>query len=190
MNVQFQDNTTKNYSWLKRGKSCSVENINFSNSINTASAITSDGYSLWYLKSRTTTSREIIRFIESLFKLIKITRGIEKDEIGIILDNCQTHRSKLVQNYAMKSLAILYFIPAYAPELAPIETYFSRIKSAVIRESKSCEINLKTKKWMDLVSKVLQNIRKDYIKSLWKSYIQLIKEELKSIVVSDDGDHI
>ena len=190
MNVQFQNNTSKSYSWLKRGKSCSIRNINFTNSVNMVSAITSDGFSLWYLKSRTTNSKEIIRFLESLFKFIKITRGIEKYEIGVILDNWQTHRSELVANYVRKESARLYFIPAYAPELAPIETYFSRIKSLVIRESKHYDVNLKTKKGINLVSKVLQNITWDYIKALWRSYIRLLKDELRTVTNWTEGDHI
>ena len=52
----------------------------------------------------------------------------------IILDNYKIHLSELVQNYEIKILARFYFILAYASKLAPIEIYFSLIKSSVIRK--------------------------------------------------------
>ena len=134
MKVLFQNNTKRCYSWLKRGDSWSTNNIMFSDSINMISAIASNGYSISLLKSSTTTSKDIIRFLGSLLKFIKITTGIEKHEIEVILDNWPTHRSKIVENYARKSLIRFYFLPAYAPELVPIETYFSRLKSIVTKE--------------------------------------------------------
>ena len=134
MKVLFQNNTKRCYSWLKRGDSWSINNIMFSDSINMISAIFSNGYSISLLKSSATTSKDIIRFLGSLLKFIKITTGIEKHEIGVILDNWPTHRSKIVENYVRKSLIRFYFLPAYAPELAPIETYFSRLKSIVTNE--------------------------------------------------------
>ena len=82
MNELSQINTTKNYSWLNRGKSCSVRNIHFINSINMISAIESNGTSLLYLKSSKTTSKEIIKFLETLFKLLKVTMGLEKVKLG------------------------------------------------------------------------------------------------------------
>ena len=109
------------------------------------SAIASNGISLWFLKASKTTSIEIIKFLKTLFKLMKITNGFEKSEIGIILDNWRTHRSRKIKDYNKRERVNLYFISAYKSELASIKTNFSRIKSTVIKESKSCELNLKSK---------------------------------------------
>ena len=83
MNAQSQNNTTKNYSWLKRGQSCSIKNIHFVNSINMISAIASNGTSLWYFKVSKTTSIEIIKFLKTLFKLMKITNEIENQKLEL-----------------------------------------------------------------------------------------------------------
>ena len=66
------------------------------------SAIASNGISLWYLKASKTYSIEIIKFLKKLFKLMKILNGIEKSEIGIILDNWRTHRSRKFEDYEKK----------------------------------------------------------------------------------------
>ena len=109
------------------------------------SAIASNGISLWFLKASKTTSIEKIKFLKTLFKLMKITNGFEKSEIGIILDNWRTHWSRKIKDYEKRERVNLYFISAYKPELASIKTNFSRIKSTEIKESKSCELNLKSK---------------------------------------------
>ena len=62
-----------------------------------------------------------------------------------------------------------------------MKTYFSRIKSIVIKESKSCEVNLQSKRGANLVLDVLKNVRKEYICSLWKSYVCQIEQEIASI---------
>ena len=102
--------------------------------------------------------------------ILRLNKRNKKIWNGIILDNCQIYLSKLVQNYAVKILASFYFISTNAIELTYIETYFSRIKSTVIREFKLCEINLTSLKGMDFVSKVLQNIREEIYNYCGKLY--------------------
>jgi len=60
--------------------------------------------------------------------LLKIRERNGEKKIIAILDNFSTHRSKMVINYA-KSLNIdLIFLPAYSPDLNPIEFIWKSIK--------------------------------------------------------------
>ena len=128
MKVLFQNNTKRCYSWLKRGDSWSINNIMFSDSINMISAIASNGYSISLLKRSTTISKDIIRFLGSLLKFIKITTGIEKHEIGIILDNWPSHRSKIVENYARKSLIKVLSLACLCTRAGPYWNIFLETK--------------------------------------------------------------
>ena len=97
------------------------------------SAITSDGYSLNYLKYNTTIAQTIIGFLQVLVEFVKRVEGVEGSDIGVILDNCQCHRTKMVKEFALSLSLKLYFFSSYSPELAPVETYFSILKNNLIK---------------------------------------------------------
>ena len=145
MKVLPQSNTAMHYSWLQKGKSCSFKNIKFQNSINMISAITSGGYSLNYLKYNTTTARTIIGFLQVLIEFVKRVEGVEWSDIGVIFDNCQCHKTKMVKDFAQSLSLKLYFLPSYSPELAPVETYFSIFKNNLIKEVGHWSWNIKSK---------------------------------------------
>ena len=158
MNVYYRIKTAKHYSWLQRGKLCSIRNIKYNNSLNIITAITSSGYSLSHLKYSTTKSDAIVGFLKVLLQFVWRVDGVEGSKIGIIFDNCQCHRTKLVREFVQKVSPRLYFLPAYTPELAPVKTYFSRLKNNVIKEAGSRSRNLKSNFGMDLIGKVIQSI--------------------------------
>ena len=181
MRAQYQNNTAKHYSWLRRGISWSFRNIKFQNSINMITAITTSGYSVSYLKYGTTTSQTIVDFLKVLLGFIKRVDGVDGSKIGIILDNCQCHRTKKVKEFAQRSSLRLYFLPSYSPELAPVETYFSKLKCNVIKEEGNRSWNLKSKMGMDLAIKAIRNIGPDFIKSLWRHYFESLKKEIAQL---------
>jgi len=46
----------------------------------------------------------------------------------VIMDNCRIHHKQLLQAYCDSMNVMLVFLPAYSPELNPIEQLFSKIK--------------------------------------------------------------
>ena len=162
-------------SWLQKGKSCSFKSIKLQNSINMISAITSGRYSQHYLKYNTTIAQTIIDLLQVLVKFIKRE---EWSDIGVIFDNCQCHRTKMVKEFDLNLSLKLYYLPSYSPELAPVETCFSILNSNLIKIAGHWSLNLKSKMGMDLVSKAVQHIDGNVIKSLWKSYFVLLKKEI------------
>ena len=102
------------------------------------SAITSGEYSLNYLKYNTTTAQKLPIFFQVLAEFVKRVEGVEGSEgsdIGVILDNCQSHKTETVKEFALSLSRKLYFLPSYSPELAPVETYLSILKNNLIKEA-------------------------------------------------------
>ena len=181
MRAQYQNNTARHYSWLRRGISWSFRNIKFQNSINMITAITTSGYSISYLEYGTTASQTIVDFLKVLLGFIKRVDGVDGSKIGIILDNCQCHRTKKLKEFAQRSSLRLYFLPSCSPGLAPVGTYFSKLKSDVIKEEGNKSGNLKSKMGMDLAIKAIRNIGPDFIKSLWRHYFESLKKEIAQL---------
>ena len=190
MKVLSQISTKCHYSWLSREKSCSIRNTTFSNSLNIISAITTKGDSINLLKYQTTKLKNIVDFIRVLLEFIKLKYEVEIDKVGIILDNCQTHRAKELKVFSWKNSLKLYFIPVYSPELAPIETYFSLLKSFAIKEANHSLINLKSNKGMKTIMKAIQKIDSRYIKSLWMGYMNTLSIWLDQIETKVSLQHL
>jgi len=49
----------------------------------------------------------------------------------VVLDNLGSHKGKAVRDMIRKAKAKLFFLPAYSPDLNPIEQAFSKIKHAM-----------------------------------------------------------
>lgn len=154
------------------------------------SAISSSGYSFCMLKFRTTVSKDIVHFLTVFLHFVKHIDILKGNEIGIILDNCRIHRTKIVHDFAERENIKLFYLPPYAPELAPIETYFAKLKSSAVRRAGWELINLKSKAGVRLVLDVIKNIKSDYIKSLWTNYMNLLKDELIKFGQAQTERHI
>ena len=74
------------------------------------------------------------------------------------MDNASTHRSSIVKEVIKQEKLNVAFIPAYSPELAPIEKYFSLLKKTTIKETQGSFINWKNEKSLNEIDKSLQKI--------------------------------
>ena len=113
-------NTRVKYSWLPKGKHCSVTNIKFKNSLNIISAICSNGLSINVWVNGTTKSDTILKFLKVLnFKLV-VWSGLKLWEWLMILDNYAVHRTKIIKEYFKNTDWKVHYNVPYWPELAPI----------------------------------------------------------------------
>ena len=142
--TSFNMDTKLNYSWLRRGYSCSIKNVLFRGSINWVSAIATNGLCMNLFKYWTTTQKEIRWFIELVIEYLQKNQGIKPNEVGIILDNWAWHRARSVIEYCNNIDTSLYFILPYCPEMAPVEVYFSELKRKFIKTSQSNSLNLES----------------------------------------------
>ena len=109
--------TISNYSWLKRGVSWCMNNVKFKRSINMISWIATNGMLISMLKHTTTDSYQLIDFLKHMLAYIDNRYEITPNQVGIVLDNCSTHRSRTFRVYCCEAGVSLYYILAYSPEL-------------------------------------------------------------------------
>ena len=177
----ISNGTTKNYSWLKRGEPCTINNIKFKNFINVISAITTDGQWINMFKYQSTNQKNFIAFLEYLINLVTKDSGIPISSIGILMDNWSVHRAMNVRNYLRKQGVIAIYIPPYCPELAPVETYFSFLKGRLIQNSESEMIDLKKDEAITKIWECVCEVQRDYIKKLWSWFFKTVTTKMETL---------
>ena len=170
--------TCRKYSWLEKGKAWSITNIAFTKSINVISAVTTDGAWINMFKYTTTTKETVIAFIKYILKYLRLKMHLNPWEIGIVLDNWASHRTKLVKEYWAEIGVKMFYLPQYSPELAPIELYFSKLKSDPIRIVGRESLDLGSESALTKVSKCVEQANQDYWKGVWNIILQKVVDEL------------
>ena len=89
---------------------------------------------------------------------IKLNDGIDPRKIGIIVDNCSSNRAKKVIEFAKEQQLRLFYLASYWLELAPIESYFFKLKHSVIVNTKDERINLKTKNGVKMIKDISSTV--------------------------------
>ena len=161
----FSKNTRILYSWSTKGEKQPIKNINFANSVSIISAITSRGSSFNALKKGTWKSNDFKEFVKDIINKLNLW-GYASNKIGIILDNWSIHRSNLSLEFLKAQKINIYFIPPYCPEIAPIEKYFSFLKSIVWKKCKGKSIDLWSKDAENIIQESIEKISWEYIISL------------------------
>lgn len=124
----FSPSQPVNYSWTGCGerKYVPYENPN-RRRMNVMAAMMSDGRSgslVWSKQPRPFKSEEFVKFLTRTFSEMN---GLKV----VVVDNYSIHRSKVVKDSCgtlRKAGIILYYLPAYSPELNDIEGVFGAIK--------------------------------------------------------------
>ena len=177
----FSRFTKSDYFWLEKGKEWIVMSVRFSNSVSVIAVITSAGTVFAAASNGTVTGNLFKEFLKKLKDFIQLDMGIKLEEWLILFDNSSTHQSTIVRNYAVSEGLNFAFIPAYSPEWAPIEKYFSSLKSTAIYKVKGKKINIRTKSSMRLIQRSMNCISNKVVSNLWRN----LMNELRCII-----DHI
>jgi len=74
----------------------------------------------------------------------------------VILDNLSSHKVAGVEEAINATGAIVLYLPAYSPDLNPIEKFFSKLK-ALLRKAAKREINALWKEIGNLLNNVSQS---------------------------------
>ena len=74
-----------------------------------------------------------------------------------------------------KNLNVAY-LPAYSPEMAPIERYFSMLKILVIKQSSGLQIDWKSKSSDKILEESMHQISSINVKKLWLTFTYEIKK--------------
>lgn len=122
---------TRLYGWGKNGERVVDKTpLNTPKSTTVLSSIRLDGSCAYTTYPGGTTKKKFTDYLEyTLFPTLK-----ENDIV--IMDNMRTHRSKAVKELAERLNIHILYLPAYSPDLNPIEKMWSKIKS-ILRKLKA-----------------------------------------------------
>ena len=162
--------TTKNFSWIPKGKEQIIKNICFQNSWTLITAITSTGGVFAAKSNESVNSNLFVNFMRELATFIRKSEKQNKNNCLIILDNCSVHRSQITTKYMQSENINIAFIPQYCLEMAPIEHYFSKLKQIVIKTVKWKSINLMSAESNLLLKEWLEGIPSRMVRKIWWSF--------------------
>ena len=170
--------TKYNYSWSIKGINKEIKNSPFSGSINIILAIMSNG--CWFLlaTNKTINSDVFWHFIQKLNFWINDQNKFGYDEIIWIMDNCPSHKSKITYSILSQTNFQIRYIPAYSPDLSPVELSFAFIKRKLSSNWKSLNINLKSKQSKNELLQVLKMMKKKHIIGFFQKYLNTLKKYL------------
>ena len=169
------------YSWIRKGEDETISNIGFSSSMSMISAITSNGSILSWWSADTISSNIFGGFIKSLKEFVMNKLRVPLDKVLIILDNAAIHKSKQMKKlYIEEGLRVL-FLPAYSPELAPIEKFFSRIKRNVLKEASGKLLNWRSDSAMKILNRVIMRTTREDIIRLWSTFTKEVDNWLENL---------
>jgi len=129
----------------KRGK-------NISNII----AVTHDGVKKVWNKEGAMTAPDIVHFIRNV--LPRARRPITP----LVLDNSSLHKGKQVADAARDRGYILWFLPAYSPDMAPIEPIIGMVKNYVRHQ--------KPRSYAEAVAAVDEGLEKVTVQNIQRCY--------------------
>jgi len=113
-------------------------------------------------------AKDVCEFLEKI-------KEENKSDLMIILDNSRTHHSNLTIKKAEQLDSILVFLPAYSPDLNPIEFIWKSIKKEVSKEFIESVTQLR-----ELIKEKFTELSKS--KSFAKSWMKIFDEQIKKVV--------
>jgi transposase len=88
-------------------------------------------------------------YLNDLIDKIKQVYPNEYENIVLLLDNSQVHRAKKVMKQLKDLGPTIVFIPAYSPELAPVELFFSYFKRDFTSSITNLPLNVNTEEGIE-----------------------------------------
>lgn len=105
-----------------------------STTVSTVAILSEEGIKAQYTYTGSLNAKVFVLYLET-FVLSTLENGQT-----LIMDRHPVHRAKIVQNYLKQNNIKYLYLPAYSPELNPIEEAFSKIKQ-YIKKQKARTIN-------------------------------------------------
>ena len=134
----FSDRTLSYWSWLHLGSNERLVKLTAPKSVTVISAIDSDGWLLTVFREGTNTEVEFNEFINlvlnyyrDLFGVIKLKDW--KKKLVFVFDNARIHLTERVKQTFIRESITALTLPAYSPELNPIELVFGLAKRQLVK---------------------------------------------------------
>ena len=176
--TSFNRHIKNSYSWSRKGVPTEAKNSPFTGSINCLMAILSSGQWLLLLTNKTSNSEKFVLFLNKLNSWISANEGFGYKDILITLDNWSIHKSKEVTQILKELNFNVIYLPAYTPQFAPIEMWFSKVKGNLRQIWATKIVSLTLKLSYNYLFDALKKIKSEYIKSLFKEMYSVINKYL------------
>ena len=124
-------------------------------------------------------SKIFSKFIRNLKEFVMKKMKLPQDKVLLILDNSSIHKSKSMRRLYLGFKVI--FLPAYAPELAPIEKYFSIIKSCILKQVSGIQLNWRSNNAMEKLRRMFMKTTREDIIHLWTTLIKEMNNWLENL---------
>ena len=144
-NLAFSRDLKQNYSWLPKGSTSQVINLNISGTWSIIAGIWLDGQFLWMLVHSTVDSKIFQKYMSILKYAISKRDKLKNLQVTITLDNATIHNSDSTIERLKQLCLNVDFLPAYSPMLAPVEIFFKQLKSKFRSSSWIKILNIDTK---------------------------------------------
>ena len=140
--------------------------------------IWSDGSWISFIVDEAINSTKFIWFLKIMGSWLKSHDCFVYSKIAIILDNWAIHKSSTTRNWLEKIGCTIFFIPAYSPDFAPMEFWFSIFKRKLTELLNKEQEKIKLKYNYTKIHDSLIHIKADTVRNLFSKFFKTIKEYL------------
>lgn len=124
--VHPQHQTHLAYGWIKKGERKRIATTGKQKRLHFMGGLCLDGHKIVITQAQRIDADSIKQFLSQLR-----SRHKEKDKIHVIWDNAGYHRSQEVRDYAASLKIVIHYLPAYSPNLNPIERLWKLLHEEV-----------------------------------------------------------
>jgi transposase len=124
----FQRNTTIIRAWFLKGTTPEIKSPPVREKISVMGAMGMDNGQLIIMKAKIFNAETFRKFVKRIIKCAKTER-----KILLVLDNARFHHAICNREYleSVKGKLELMYLPAYSPELNPIESFWKKTRRGV-----------------------------------------------------------
>ena len=166
------------YSWGIKGKPIESQNSSLAGSASIIMAICSNGAWISKVINKTINSDCFIWFLKIMVDWLQSHNYFEWSRVIVLLDNCSIHKSGQTLAVFESLKFATMFIPAYSPEFAPVEYWFSQIKRRLSEIWKRENLTLTLRHNYTKIYDSLVSIKTIIVRRMFKQFYRTIKEHL------------
>ena len=182
----FDRSVRNNYSWLLSGTGGSIIGEVVGGKSNLILSIFPDGAWIAMIKDETVDSVAFSFYLTVLTKVLKGTERGELSKFWLLLDNATSHHStfstSIVQSLGLSAV----YLPAYCPELAPVELCFKAVKSIIRSRYIHDKIDFSNEIGKNVIISTLSNISREYFSEWWRKAVVQLKGWVRSTLALEE----
>ena len=121
-------------------------------------------------------SGNFIEYLGDLSKFIKTHWDGESRRIMIVIDNASSHTANYILKYMKEIYGVVFFLPQYTSQYAPVKNFFSSFKSKLTSglKGKCRDLNVETTK--KEIERIIRLIKPSEIISMWIYCFETIRQ--------------